>query len=53
VDVTGDGKADLLWEDPATGELAVWILDGTTVVGSAPLTPGLVPTPDWLLVAPR
>ena len=31
-DVNGDGKADLLWRNPATGQFAYWILDGSTVV---------------------
>jgi hypothetical protein len=34
-DFDGDGKNDLLWRDSATGELAVWTMNGATVVASA------------------
>jgi hypothetical protein len=34
-DFDGDGKNDLLWRDSATGELAVWTMNGATVVTSA------------------
>jgi M6 family metalloprotease-like protein len=34
-DFDGDKKYDLLWRDSATGELAVWTMNGATVVTSA------------------
>jgi hypothetical protein len=34
-DFDGDGKNDLLWRDAVTGELAVWTMNGATVVTSA------------------
>jgi hypothetical protein len=34
-DFDGDGKNDLLWRDYASGELAVWTMNGATVVNSA------------------
>jgi hypothetical protein len=41
-DFDGDGKYDLLWRDSATGELAVWTMNGATVVtsGMASVNPG-------------
>ena len=32
-DVSGDGKADLLWQNESTGDLGVWYLDGFIVTG--------------------
>jgi hypothetical protein len=52
-DVDGDGNTDLIWENQDTGQLAVWLMQGTTVVSPQLLTPNSVPDPAWLLVAPR
>lgn len=30
----GDGKADLLWHDPVTGQNALWMMDGLTRIDS-------------------
>ncbi len=46
-DFNGDGKADVLWRNvggPDTGALVVWLMDGTTIVGTGYL--GVVDT-DW------
>jgi hypothetical protein len=34
-DYNGDGRADLLFRNSATGELVMWFLDGTTALGGA------------------
>ena len=34
-DFNGDGKADLVWCNSATGEVAVWLLDGPTLLSAA------------------
>ena len=34
-DVTGDGKADIVWRDTTTGDFEVWQMDGLAQVGSA------------------
>ncbi|MBP2316966.1 FG-GAP repeat domain-containing protein, partial [Azospirillum soli] len=34
-DLTGDGKADVLWRNPTSGALTVWALDGNTVTSAA------------------
>jgi hypothetical protein len=36
-DFDGDKKSDLLWQNGATGQLVVWFMDGTTLIGSAML----------------
>jgi FG-GAP-like repeat len=44
-DFNGDGKADLLWRNTATGETAIWLMDGTTRISGA----GLL-GPNWQIV---
>ena len=34
-DFNNDGKADLLLHDPTSGEVAVWLLNGTSILGAA------------------
>ena len=47
-DFTGDGKADILWHNSATGETGIWAMDGFTLLGST-----LLPTADtqWNIAA--
>ncbi|MBW4521164.1 MAG: PQQ-dependent sugar dehydrogenase [Scytolyngbya sp. HA4215-MV1] len=49
-DFTGDGQADLLWRNQATGEQVFWQMNGTTAISTIPLTPS-VPDPNWQIVA--
>jgi hypothetical protein len=42
-DWNGDGKADLVWQQETTGELALWFFDGTKRVGVSSLSPDRVP----------
>lgn len=37
-DVNGDGKDDVLWFNKQTGEVSAWLLNGSTVVGTMPLS---------------
>ena len=32
--MNGDGKADLVWRHATTGDVAVWLLNGTTIAGA-------------------
>ena len=41
-DFDGDGKADLLWRNPATGQTIVWLMDGDTKLAEGSI--GTVPT---------
>jgi len=33
-DFNGDGKADILWRQVHTGESAIWLIDGVTLLGA-------------------
>jgi hypothetical protein len=48
-DINGDGFADLIWHNTATGANVVWYLNGTTVLGQVSLPMAMDPT--WQLVA--
>jgi glucose/arabinose dehydrogenase len=53
-DLGGDGgTADLVWRHGPTGALAATFLEGTRLVGAAPLVPAAVPDATWLLLGPR
>src|SRR5258707_15137311 len=45
-DFNGDGHSDLLWRN-TSGAVAIWLMNGTSVIGSAVL--GTVTT-DWTIV---
>ncbi|MDP9224863.1 MAG: VCBS repeat-containing protein, partial [Actinomycetota bacterium] len=55
-DVNGDGRADLIWQNIATGQVGVWFLNWFTVVGQTNLyfTSGVATVPDmnWKIVGP-
>ncbi len=36
-DASGDGRADILWKNPDSGNIALWLMDGGTVVSSVAL----------------
>jgi predicted nucleotidyltransferase len=42
-DINGDGKSDILWREAATGNVALWLMNGSTVV-SKPLLGNVVST---------
>jgi hypothetical protein len=46
-DTNGDGMADLIWQDPSQGWLAVWYLQGTTVTGTFYLSISQMPDTNW------
>lgn len=47
-DFDGDGKADILWRNTATGEDVIWQMNGTLLLGG-PHLPG-VSDPNWQIV---
>jgi hypothetical protein len=51
-DVTGDGKADLIWQNDLTGDLGVWYLDGNAVVAQWMLSIARVADTNWRVVGP-
>ncbi len=50
-DFNGDGKTDYLWRNTATGENAVWLMDGTNFL-SAQYIPAITDQ-NWQVVAAR
>jgi hypothetical protein len=44
-DFNGDGKADILLRNSATGDAHIWLMNGATISGSG--TPGSLATPTW------
>ena len=42
-DFNGDGKSDILWLNPMTGQLVVWLVQSTILLGGG--TPGTLPPP--------
>jgi hypothetical protein len=51
-DVSGDGVADLLWQNEATGALGVWYLNVNSVVGQWNLSIQKVTDLGWNMVGP-
>ncbi len=51
-DYDGDGDIDVLWQNLATGGLAAWVMNGTTVQKGMMLDMS-VPDTNWKIVAPR
>ncbi|HZT40538.1 MAG TPA: choice-of-anchor tandem repeat GloVer-containing protein [Chthonomonadaceae bacterium] len=51
MDVNGDGKADIVFQNKTTGLLAVWYVNGTTASGAAYITPNQLS--GWQVVGPH
>jgi len=52
-DINRDGHPDLVWQHRANGRLAVWYMNGSTMVQAGPLNPAAVSDPDWWVVGVR
>lgn len=48
-DVNGDGRSDVLWRNTATGEVAVWYLNGRMVEATYLLTIGPLTDMNWTI----
>jgi hypothetical protein len=48
-DFNGDGKADVLWRHRRTGDLYLWLMDGTRASGAVYLTPSRFADAQWRL----
>jgi hypothetical protein len=46
-DADGDGKADLIWQHPTNGGLAVWLMNGTDVLSTRFLSVDRILDPNW------
>ena len=51
-DFDGDGKSDVLWRNTATGDVAIWYMDGMTIRASSGFVTSLTDL-NWTAVAPR
>jgi FG-GAP repeat. len=49
-DISGDGHADIVWQNLADGSLTTWWLDGCNVVGTQSLSIGQVSDTNWRVV---
>ncbi|MBF0343616.1 MAG: VCBS repeat-containing protein [Nitrospirae bacterium] len=47
-DFNGDGKSDILWQNSTTGDIVVWLMDGTSISAGGYLSKG-VPS-SWQIV---
>lgn len=50
-DFNGDGKADIVWHHRTQGYIALWYMNGVTVVDSVLLSPGQVTDTNWRIEA--
>jgi hypothetical protein len=50
-DFNGDGKTDILWRHGITGQIAVWLMDGTIWSYNSAWLPS-VPDANWIIGAP-
>jgi hypothetical protein len=46
-DVDGNGSRDLVWHHQAEGHIAVWLMNGTTLIASVATSPARVPDTNW------
>ena len=49
-DFNGDGQTDLVWHHQATGDIYVWLMNGTTAVGATYTNPSRFADTRWELV---
>src|SRR6202042_1469120 len=44
-DFNGDGLSDILFQNASSGQVAIWEMNGNTLIGGGPVTPN--PGPAW------
>jgi hypothetical protein len=49
MDLNGDGKPDLLWQDRMNGDLRAWYMNGRTAVSAGSIDPVRPSDPEWKL----
>jgi hypothetical protein len=49
-DFNTDGKPDLVWQNQATGHIAVWFMDGVNLISPSYFTPPQVADINWKIV---
>ncbi|MEP7209187.1 MAG: FG-GAP-like repeat-containing protein [Casimicrobiaceae bacterium] len=48
-DVNADGILDIVWFEPASGQVAIWLMGSATAIGSASFPGSVGPRSDWML----
>ena len=49
-DFSGDGIFDLIWQHQTNGALALWRMNGTSLIGGEPFNPGHLSDTNWKIV---
>ena len=49
----GDAQTDIVWRHLGSGQIALWFMEGTTLLGGTLTTPPALTDIDWAIVAPR
>jgi probable HAF family extracellular repeat protein len=52
-DYNADGRVDIVWRHAASGEVALWFMNGLVMSGGTFTTPSAMPDTDWTLAGPR
>ena len=47
-DFTDDHHSDILWQNTSTGQVTIWEMNGTNIIGGGPVNP--IPGPSWQTV---
>lgn len=50
-DVNGDGVPDVVWLEPSSGQIAIWLMSGPGVIGAATFPASVGPASPWVLSA--
>src|SRR6185503_3382468 len=50
-DFNGDARADIVWSHAASGQVAVWLMDGAALSGGGFTTPGGVSDTRWRIAS--
>ena len=50
LDFSGDNQNDIVWQNAATGQLGIWRMRGTELLGGEMFTPGSVADSNWKIV---
>jgi len=50
-DFDGNGSRDLVWHHQTDGRIAIWLMNGTTLMSGTLATPAQVPDTDWKIRA--
>jgi hypothetical protein len=52
-DYNGDESADIVWWHQGSGQIAVWFMQGQTMIGGTFTAPAALPDVRWAIAGPR